>query len=194
MNNTNHTSQEVLLDALPYVDRQLDEEGVRESVEKMIEDELKTFSFEERDRLPVFSDKALAPSKEGAVWKATLDSMTDSKQKLNALDTLRYRMPTEPDDNDNDVDLATWQALCASTETQLQHQHLRLCNLELLQKFGGNAWRLHNYQVEGQVDAMKRTLEAEKAKVVTVINSLDAGEKLRKLEEQWQTLIGQNAH
>jgi pre-mRNA-splicing factor SPF27 len=41
-----------------------------------------------------------------------------------------------------------------------------LCNLELLQKFGNNAWRLHNYQVEGQVEIVKRVLEAEKSKVI----------------------------
>ncbi|RKP24069.1 breast carcinoma amplified sequence 2-domain-containing protein [Syncephalis pseudoplumigaleata] len=157
---------------------------------------MKAFSFDERNRLPVASIDALLPSEEGALWKQTLARMKDGKEKLDALDMARYRMPAALDD---DADLQAWQELCRSTETQLQHQHLRLCNLELLQKFGNNAWRMHNYQVEGQVEGMKRMLETEKGKVVECNQArkamqLEAGEKLRKLEERWQSLIGQNAH
>jgi hypothetical protein len=48
--------------------------------------------------------------------------MKDGKEKLNALDMSRYRMPTALED---DADLKAWQELCQSTEAQLQHQNSR---------------------------------------------------------------------
>jgi pre-mRNA-splicing factor SPF27 len=46
-------------------------------------------------------------------------------------------------------------------------------NLELLQKFGGNAWRYHNFQVEGHV----KVLEAELGEHQKEINEINKKRK-----------------
>lgn len=42
----------------------------------------------------------------------------------------------------------------------------RLVNLELLQKFGANAWRLHNYQLEQQLKQTQRATEESRQRIV----------------------------
>lgn len=39
-------------------------------------------------------------------------------------------------------------------------------NLELLQKYGANAWRLHNYQLENELQQYQKTLEEYKQNIL----------------------------
>ena len=45
---------------------------------------------------------------------------------------------------------------------------VRILNLELLQKFGGNAWRYHNFEVEGYVKMLEAELQAEQQEVTNI--------------------------
>jgi pre-mRNA-splicing factor SPF27 len=70
--------------------------------------------------------------------------------------------------------------------------------LELLQKYGANAWRMYNFQLEGQLNALKHVLEQEKSRVVACNQErkaaqLDVGAKLSRLEKQWYELVSKNA-
>ena len=38
-------------------------------------------------------------------------------------------------------------------------------NLELLQKYGANAWKLHNYQLEQELQQYQKTLEEYKQNI-----------------------------
>ncbi|RKP08272.1 Pre-mRNA-splicing factor SPF27 [Thamnocephalis sphaerospora] len=187
-----------LIDALPYVDLQIDEDGVRDSVEKLIEDELSTFQFEDNGRLPTLKLAAEAKDAEDApLWRTALADIKQGDEKLNALDLTRYRVPTVPEDGSG-ASAEEWQKLRQVTELQLQYQHQRVCNLELLQKYGANAWRMHNFQVEGELNAVKQELEREKASVVACNQErkamqVDAGTKLARLEAQWYELVAKNA-
>lgn len=44
----------------------------------------------------------------------------------------------------------------------------RLTNLELLQKYGGNAWRLHNFQLEATAKNLEKAVEDLKQLTVEV--------------------------
>jgi len=66
--------------------------------------------------------------------------------------------------------------------------------LELLAKFGANAWKIHNHQLETVCANLEKELESYKSKVVE-LNKLrkyeqtKAGAKLQDLEMDWAARI-----
>jgi pre-mRNA-splicing factor SPF27 len=71
-----------------------------------------------------------------------------------------------------------------------------LFNLELLQKYGPNAWKVHNFQLEAQLKQLKYNVE-EKKKQISDLNKqrkfeqTEGGTTLRNLESKWSDLISQ---
>ena len=58
-----------------------------------------------------------------------------------------------------------WQAALDTASATLEHQYLRANNVELLNKFGSNSWRISNFLLEKNVDRL--VLEVEKMKQQT---------------------------
>jgi len=64
----------------------------------------------------------------------------------------------------------------------------------LLQKYGGNAWRIHNYELEQEAKNMEKRLEEAKGQTVEVNrerkNTQEAlGRQLTGLETRWTELV-----
>merc|ERR1719492_108406 len=80
---------------------------------------------------------------------------------------------------------------------QLEHQALRIANLELLSKYGCNLWRNHN-------DVLARMLTQQQNSLLDIRKQIQevnwqrkseqtkAGEQLRNLEESWVGLVSKN--
>ena len=106
---------------------------------------------------------------------------------MRQLDTDRYSIQDPPASQQGDI--ASWQKAVNNSTTQLEHQSnrwvsfeifwlgrwknlffffVRILNLELLQKFGGNAWRYHNFEVEGYVKMLEAELQAEQQEVTNI--------------------------
>lgn len=56
-------------------------------------------------------------------------------------------------------------------------------NLELLQKYGANAWRLHNYQLENELQQYQKTLEEYKQNILD-LNKQRKAEQVDKYQER----------
>jgi pre-mRNA-splicing factor SPF27 len=67
-----------------------------------------------------------------------------------------------------------------NAESQLEHQNIWMTNLELLQSFGANAWRLNNEHLEAEVKRLTNLLENEK-KEIEDLNRLRKEEQVLKL-------------
>ncbi len=61
---------------------------------------------------------------------------------MTGIDVARYRLDPPSLTQRNDVDV--WQSVLDNARSQLEHQGNRLLNLELLIKYGPNAWRANN--------------------------------------------------
>lgn len=59
-----------------------------------------------------------------------------------------------------------WLKALDNANAQLEHQNQRILNLELVQKFGGNAWNIHNYQMEYDLSLLRKALDDKKAEVM----------------------------
>ena len=61
---------------------------------------------------------------------------------IQELDVSRYKLERPSGTQDSDVE--AWKAARDNAQAQLEHQHTRIMNLELMSKYGTNAWRQHN--------------------------------------------------
>lgn len=111
---------------------------------------------------------------------------------LRSIDTLRFSLPA-PAAND-DATEEEWTRAVDNAATQLMHQEGRLTNIELLKKYGANAWRLHNFQQEHLSQQYTKASDELTARI-TAINrkrrqdQTEAGEQLAALERKWTDLI-----
>jgi pre-mRNA-splicing factor SPF27 len=97
----------------------------------------------------------------------------EAGESLTPLDTIRYQLPgpttAEPTDED-------WKQALKNAHSQLEHQRLRCAppflplarymlnvyrqsNLALLQQYGANVWRVHNYRLEHEAASAEKELE-----------------------------------
>ncbi|KAL9715777.1 hypothetical protein Ac2012v2_000219 [Leucoagaricus gongylophorus] len=89
----------------------------------------------------------------------------EAKEAFPPLDTLRYQLPAPASTPASDDD---WKAALDNARAQLEHQRIRHTNMTLLQKYGANAWRIHNYQLEQQAKNMEKALDMLKELTVDV--------------------------
>jgi len=110
----------------------------------------------------------------------------------DGLDTARYGLPGPETDDE-----ASWRAAFDNASAQLEHQRLRLGTLDLMGRFGANAWRIDNFLLERNIERVKRELEDVRARTEDVnrrrkASQTEAGERLTELESRWTRLVSQN--
>ena len=121
-----------------------------------------------------------------------LERVASGQPSPYPLDTRRYTLPSPSAGRDAPLD--EWQAAVDTAHAQLAHMDLRLKNVELLKKYGSNAWRLSNFQQEQDIRMLSEQLDAVKAET-NEINRLrqkdqtEVGSKLALLEKRWTELI-----
>ena len=111
-------------------------------------------------------------------------------------DAARYQL--DPPSGRAAADPAAWRAALDSAKAQLEHQGSRIQNLELLLKYGANAWLAFNKSLEAAVAGQSRELQGINAQVDGVnktrkLQQQAAGSELAVLEEQWRALVAKNA-
>jgi pre-mRNA-splicing factor SPF27 len=80
---------------------------------------------------------------------------------MPALDSARYRLDPPPQTKRNDF--ASWKSSLDNANSQLEHQHLRIMNLELLLKNGDKVWRAQTQMDENILKwAEEAVLETKK--------------------------------
>ncbi|KAF8983062.1 hypothetical protein BGZ46_000069 [Entomortierella lignicola] len=205
-------SAQVNLDALPYVDKQIDEPGVRTLVDKLIASEMKRMP-KPRDPATLFPDIDLF--KDNDLIQQELDRVRRGKPMEPKLDLSRYQLeaPTVADTTPSSSIANTptesitpsaseelpegrvlWLKALENANAQLEHQNQRIMNLELVQKFGGNAWNIHNYQLEYGLSLLRKAVDDKKAEVIELNklrkrDQLEAAETLQRLEAKWAEMI-----
>ncbi|CAB4486346.1 breast carcinoma amplified sequence 2 [Rhizophagus irregularis] len=182
---------DVLIDSLPYFDQEIDYEGMRAKVDKLVEQEMK------KRPVGVKRDQALNFPANFEFFKdspilATEYQRVQLGKPIVEMDINRYKL-AEPD---NKEDQEAWEKAVNNSKAQLQHQNLRMFNLELLQKYGANAWRLHNYQLENELQQYQKTLEEYKQNILDLniqrkAEQLQTGNKIEALNNKWTEMIGQ---
>jgi pre-mRNA-splicing factor SPF27 len=131
--------------------------GLREKLEAEIESELAAVPLEEFDissRLPSELPELFTSSD---FLRSELARVSSGQKPApgTGLDTVRYSLPAPP----ASAPLDAWKKAIDNAGSQLEHQQLRLSNLELMQKYGGNAWRVANFLVEKEIERLEKQTE-----------------------------------
>ncbi|KAG1408559.1 hypothetical protein G6F60_001345 [Rhizopus arrhizus] len=154
----------------------------------MIEQEMRRMKKMERSELPT----TINLFEDNESLKQEFDRV-QQKKVLNALDTERYELKGPSDEDD----VEAWKAAVSNTKSQLESQAGSMFNLELLSKYGANAWRVHNYQLETYLEYIKNNTERVRNQILNTnkerkMEQTQAAETLASLENKWSDLISQN--
>ncbi|KAJ7462712.1 breast carcinoma amplified sequence 2 [Mycena galericulata] len=162
-----------LLESLPYYDNDLDQfPWLKEKVDR---------EFARQPKPPTTLHPRVPPEYQLFTKNPLLQAelaRVESHEKFPSLDTVRYQLPAPATPGTDEE----WQAALKNAHAQLEHQRMRQTNLTLLQTYGSNAWRIHNYLLEATVKQTEQALEELKQMTVD-------GNQLNSLETRWTELI-----
>ncbi|KAJ3994026.1 Pre-mRNA-splicing factor SPF27 [Lentinula boryana] len=175
-----------IFDSLPYHDDDLTKfPFLKEKVEKELAREPKPPSTLHPRVPPAYQLFTKNP-----LLHAELERI-ESHKPFPPLDTTRYQLPPPTSVPATDEE---WKASLDNARAQLEHQRLRQTNLTLLQTYGANSWRVHNYLVEASAKQVEKALEDLK-KLTEDVNrdrknfQTKTGAQLIVLETRWTELI-----
>ncbi|KAJ1939727.1 hypothetical protein FBU59_004026, partial [Linderina macrospora] len=168
----------VTIDSLPYIDKEYDDPTMRDHISALIEEEMGRMS-------PPLLAKPTSLFKNNELLRKEYERVRAGKP-LPAFSIERYTLESPEESTDADA----WRAAAENAAAQLEHQNIRLVNLELLQQFGANAWKLSNYQKEGMLRNIEMAVERQREEGVNVnkarkYEQTEAGIRLRDVEERW---------
>ncbi|XP_065060676.1 pre-mRNA-splicing factor SPF27-like [Rhopilema esculentum] len=187
-----HMSHEVCPDALPYIDQDYEEPGVRDTVNSLIEEE--TRRYRPTKNYLEYLPEPRYTSFETAMMKKEFERI-GNKQPLEHLSMKRYELP-QPSANQK-ADVSAWNECLKNSMAQLEHQATRITNLDLLSRFGADAWRTYNEVLQQMLDDQQRQLNTLR-KNIQDINwerksvQIQAGDQLQQLESSWIGLVSKN--
>lgn len=134
--------------------------GLREKLEAEIEAELAAVPLDDVDissRLPSELPELFTSSDFLRSELARISSGS-KPPRGTGLDSVRYTLPAPPGNAPEEA----WKKALDNAGSQLEHQQLRLGNLELMQKYGSNAWRVANFLVEKEIERIEKQTEEVK--------------------------------
>ncbi|XP_056016610.1 pre-mRNA-splicing factor SPF27-like isoform X1 [Ostrea edulis] len=183
---------EVVVDALPYFDRGYDEPGVREAALSLVEEETRRYRPTKNylEYLPAPNYNAF----ETEIMKNENERML-ARLPMEMLSMKRYELP-QPSAGKM-TDISAWTECVDNSQAQLEHQALRILNLELMADNGSNAWKQYNSILVQMMENAQKHLQ-DLRKHIQEINwrrkseQTEAGNKLKELEDSWVGLVSKN--
>uniref|UniRef100_A0A8V5HH49 Pre-mRNA-splicing factor SPF27 n=1 Tax=Melopsittacus undulatus TaxID=13146 RepID=A0A8V5HH49_MELUD len=167
---------DVVVDALPYFDQGYEAPGVREAAAALVEEETRRYR----------------PTKNYLSYLPAHD--------FSAFEVIRAPGPGTPlpaPSSGQKNDITAWQECVNNSMAQLEHQAVRIENLELMSQHGCNAWKVYNERLVHMIEQAQKELQKLR-KNIQDLNwqrknmQLTAGAKLREMESTWVSLVSKN--
>ncbi|KAF6037265.1 BCAS2 [Bugula neritina] len=182
----------VVVDALPYFDQGYEEPGIKEAALALIEEE--TRRYRPTKNYLEFLQPPNYKAFETEVMKNEWERM-QARLPMETLSMKRCELPQPATGKMTDVQ--AWLEAVHNSEAQLEHQKLRIQNLELLQEYGSTVWKNSNDLLVKLLNTSQQRLQ-EVRKQIQDINwqrkneQIEAGTKLKNLEDSWVGLVSKN--
>ncbi|KAI1719754.1 breast carcinoma amplified sequence 2 (BCAS2) domain-containing protein [Ditylenchus destructor] len=183
-----------ILDALPYIDDVNYTEAHRQLALQLIQAEMRNFpqtkNYLRHLPEPIY-EKFLTPR--------ILEQHNNiaEKKDVEKIDLARYEVPS-PANTAKSSDKRAWQSAINNCKSQLQNQYLRKINLEIMEEFGPEAYLrmnkvLQNIAEKDESNMMQLRSQLYEINARRKRTQLAAGEKLTELGQNWVHLITKNA-
>ncbi|KAI3356698.1 hypothetical protein L3Q82_003388 [Scortum barcoo] len=181
MAGTASVAGEVFVDALPYFDQGYDAAGVREAAAALVEEETRRYR-------PTKNYLSYLPTPDFSTFETEIMrnefERLAARQPMDLLSMKRYELPAPSSGQKNDI--TAWQECVNNSMAQLEHQAVRIENLELMS---------HNlaFMIEmAQKELQKFRKQIQDLNWQRKNDQLAGGAKLRELESNWVSLVSKN--
>jgi pre-mRNA-splicing factor SPF27 len=185
-------STDVVVDALPYIDNEYDEPGMKEMVMTMIEEEKRRYRPTKNylEHMPQLQLHRF----ETEVMKKEYDRMSQ-RLPMELLSMKRYELPPPP--AGKLTDLTAWNECVDNSYSQLEHQATRISNLELMQEYSCESWKAYLLILQRMLKSSRKQLQDVKKQIQETnwyrkTTQTNVGEQLRQLESSWVGLVSKN--
>lgn len=184
-----------LVDALPYYDSEYEDPKVKAEVEAMILEEMRRSAKKPADYLKELPPPPTFRAEENPLLAKEYERVKAGRPPAK-MDMARYHLEPPPPGLRSDV--SAWKQALANGQTQLQHQTLKLENLDLMLTYGANTWRVHNQHLEASNTRLQKVVAEARRDIELLnrdrkLNQLSAGAELTRLKQQWTGLVEKNA-
>merc|ERR1711976_605170 len=144
---------EAVVDALPYYDQGYDDSGVRDAALALVEEETRRYRPTKNylDYLPPANYTAF----ETEIMKTEFERL-QARLPMDMLSMKRYELPQPSAGRMNDV--SAWNECVENSQPQLEHQALRIINLDLMSQYGSESWKMYNETLVQLVEAAQKQL------------------------------------
>ncbi|XP_077151081.1 pre-mRNA-splicing factor SPF27 isoform X1 [Ranitomeya variabilis] len=154
MAGTSLVAGDVVVDALPYFDQGYDAAGVREAAAALVEEETRRYR-------PTKNYLSYLPTPDFAAFETEIMrnefERLSARQPLELLSMKRYELPAPSSGQRNDI--TAWQECVNNSMAQLEHQAVRIENLEIMSQHGCNAWRVYNENLVRMIESAQKDLQ-----------------------------------
>ncbi|KAH0618957.1 hypothetical protein JD844_018533 [Phrynosoma platyrhinos] len=142
------------------------------------------------DALPYFDQGYEAPGVREAteIMRNEFERLA-ARQPIELLSMKRYELPAPSSGQKNDI--TAWQECVNNSMAQLEHQAVRIENLELMSQYGCNAHLVHMIeQAQKELQSLRKHIQDLNWQRKNM--QLTAGAKLREMESTWVSLVSKN--
>ena len=182
------------IDALPYIDSDYADPRVKAEVDRLVEEEMRRSTKKPADFLNDLPPLPTFNFQEYPMIGREYERVRAGRAPV-ALDRSRYELETPAVSKRNDE--TAWKQALQRSQRLLQYQITRMENLDLLLKYGPDAWKQHNNRLEVYLTRMQKLAQELGEKIENVnrerkYHQQNTACELNALSMQWKDLCQKN--